>query len=69
MGQTKQQVLVVPHGYAKPGSDVEGTKETARGVIAGEEHFIFSVCSVVGEHNEVLHFVSYSAGLRHPGTR
>lgn len=41
IGQTEQQVLVVPHGHAKPGSDSEATKETAPIVIPGEEHFIF----------------------------
>lgn len=68
MGQTEQQVLVVPYGHAKPGSDSVATKETAPIVIAGEEHFLFffSVCSVVAEHNEPLHFILLNAGLRHP---
>lgn len=49
--------MVVPHGHAKPGSDSEATKETASIVIPGGAHLIFCVCSVVAEHNELLHFV------------
>lgn len=64
-GTNRATSLGTPHGNAKPGSDLEARKETASIVIAGEEHFIF-LCFVVAEHNELLHFVLYSAGLRHP---
>ncbi len=54
MEQTEQQVLVVPSGHAKPRSDFEATKEAAPYFIGREEHFIFSVNSVVAKHNELL---------------
>lgn len=62
MGQTEQQVLVAPHGHAKPRSDSEATKGKVLHCDSSRRafhFFFFSVSSVVSEHNELLHFVLY----------
>lgn len=38
---------LVPYGHAKPGSDLEATKETVLIVIADEEHFIFFCLNII----------------------
>lgn len=63
MGQTEQQVLVAPHGHAKPGSDSEATKGKVLHCDSSRRafHFFFFLSPLLFQ-NIMNYFTLFSTG-------